>query len=62
MDIHKIALVKNGKALPLKYDYDDQQLNIHLDRAYKGGDQYTVFIDYTSKPNEVKSEGKCCHF
>ena len=30
MDIHKIALVKNGKELPLKYDYDDQQLNIHL--------------------------------
>ena len=57
MDIHKIALVKNGKELPLKYDYDDQQLNIHLDRSYKGGDQYTVFIDYTSKPNEVKVKG-----
>src|SRR5678810_1193112 len=47
MDIHKIAIVKNarlpdekGKELPLKYDYDDQQLNIHLDRAYKGGEQY----------------------
>ena len=32
-------------------------LNIHLDKTYKGGEQYTVFIDYTSKPNEVKGKG-----
>jgi aminopeptidase N len=57
MDIHKIAIVKNGKESPLKYDYDGWQLNIHLDKKYKGGEQYTVFIDYTSKPNEVKVQG-----
>jgi aminopeptidase N len=57
MDIHKIAIVKNGKESPLKYDYDGWQLNIHLDKTYKGGEQYTVFIDYTSKPNEVKVKG-----
>jgi aminopeptidase N len=26
MDIHKIAIVKNGKESPLKYDYDGWQL------------------------------------
>jgi aminopeptidase N len=57
MDIHKVAIVKNGKERPLKYDYDGWQLNIHLDKTYKGGEQYTVFIDYTSKPNEVKVQG-----
>src|SRR5690349_16237246 len=57
MDIHKLTVVKNGKELPLKYDYDNWQLNIHLDKMYKGGEQYTVFIDYTSKPNEVKVQG-----
>ncbi len=57
MDIHKIAIVKNGKESPLKYDYDNWQLNIHLDKTYKGREQYTVFIDYTSKPNEVKVKG-----
>jgi len=57
MDIHKIAIVANGKESPLKYDYDGLQLKIHLDKIYKGGEQYTVFIDYTSKPNEVKVKG-----
>ena len=64
MDIHKISILKNaslpdgqGKESPLKYDYDNWQLNIHLDKTYKGGEQYTVFIDYTSKPNEVQVKG-----
>src|SRR5258706_9196377 len=57
MDIHKIAILKNGKESPLRYDYDNWQLNIHLDKTYKGGEQYTVFIDYTSKPNEVQVKG-----
>jgi len=57
MDIHKISIIKNGKESPLKYDYDNWQLNIHLDKTYKGGEQYTVFIDYTSKPNEVQVRG-----
>jgi aminopeptidase N len=34
MDIHKVTIVKNGKQLPLKYDYDNWQLNIHLDKMY----------------------------
>jgi aminopeptidase N len=57
MEIHKIALIKNGKETPLKYDYDKSQLNIHLDKTYKAGEQYTIFVDYTAKPNEVQAKG-----
>lgn len=64
MDIHKIALIKNtrlpgsqGQESALKYDYDNWQLNIHLDRTYRAGEQYTIFIDYTAKPNELKVQG-----
>ncbi|HVU56886.1 MAG TPA: M1 family aminopeptidase [Puia sp.] len=54
MDIHKVAIVKGGQTTPLKYDYDGMILRIHLDRIYKYTEKYTVFIDYTSKPNELK--------
>jgi aminopeptidase N len=57
MDIHKVAIVKEGKTEPLKYDYDGMTLKIHLDKSYKYTDKYTVFIDYTSKPNELKVQG-----
>ena len=30
------------------------QLILHLDKTYKGGENYTIYIDYTSKPNELK--------
>jgi aminopeptidase N len=57
MDIHKVAIVKDGKSEPLKYEYDGMVLNIHLGRTYKYTEKYTVFVDYTSKPNEVKTHG-----
>jgi aminopeptidase N len=57
MDIHKVAIVKGNAETPLKYDYDGWILDIKLDRTYKGGENYTVFIDYTAKPDEVKVQG-----
>src|SRR5215831_4930752 len=57
MDIHEVSIVNSGKTSPLQFDYDGWQLNIHLDKTYKGGEKYTIFIDYTSKPNEVKVKG-----
>jgi aminopeptidase N len=57
MDIHKIAIIKDGRELQLKYDYDTSQLFIHLDKIYKAGEQYTIFIDYTAKPDEVQAKG-----
>ncbi len=57
MDLHKVALVSGSTTTPLKYEYDGLLLRIHLNKMYKGGENYTVFIDYTSKPNEVKVKG-----
>ena len=54
MDIHAIAIDKDGRTAPLKYDYDGMVLRIHLDKTYKRTEKYTLFIDYTAKPNELK--------
>ena len=57
MDIKEIAMMKGASKLPLKYVYDGWQLRITLDKTYKGGENYTIYIDYTSKPNEVTVKG-----
>jgi aminopeptidase N len=57
MDINKVGILSSGKIRELDYSYNRMQLRIKLDRAYKGGEPYTVFIDYTAKPNELKTEG-----
>ncbi|WP_316835139.1 M1 family aminopeptidase [Pedobacter nutrimenti] len=57
MDIKTIALV-NGKELQkLKYTYDSEQLKIQLGKAYPAGQNYTIFIEYTAKPDELKAKG-----
>ncbi len=58
MDIIKVEMVKAGKNIPLTYNYVDSAfLNITLDKNYKSTEQYTVYIQYTAKPDEYKSEG-----
>jgi len=58
MDIHNVSIVENGKNYPLKYVYQDSlSLAIHLDRVYHNTESYTIYIDYTSKPNELKEHG-----
>ena len=54
MDIHKIEMVKEGRGVPLKYDYDGMTLRIQLDRTYHRTEKYTLYLDYTAKPNELK--------
>jgi aminopeptidase N len=57
MEIRKVAIVNGASQKDLKYKYDGWVLNIDLDKTYKGGEKYTIFIDYTAKPNEVKVQG-----
>ena len=56
MDIHQVAIVK-AKNTPLKYNYDGLFLDITLDKTYRSNEQYTVYIEYTAKPNEFKTRG-----
>ncbi|WP_390453041.1 M1 family metallopeptidase, partial [Chryseobacterium sp. Alg-005] len=57
MLIHEVALDNNGKKSPLKYEYKDDILKISLDKTYQRNQDYTVYIKYTSRPNEVKQQG-----
>lgn len=56
-DIHKVELVSKSGNVPLSYQYDSATINIQLDKFYHAGDQYTIYIDYTSKPNDLKVQG-----
>ncbi len=57
MDIAKVSLVKGTGTSALQYKYDGWNLKIKLDKVYKAGEKYTVYIEYTAKPNEVKVKG-----
>ncbi|WP_114940674.1 M1 family metallopeptidase [Mucilaginibacter endophyticus] len=69
MDIKTIGIVENGKVVPLRYRYEDSlSLAIQLNRTYTEKEHYTLFIDYTAKPNELhdkpgfKLDGKGLYF
>ncbi|MCD9853182.1 M1 family peptidase [Epilithonimonas sp. JDS] len=57
MLIHEVALDKNGSKSPLKFDYKNDVLKITLDKTYQKNQDYTVYIKYTARPNEVKQAG-----
>ncbi|MBB6130299.1 M1 family metallopeptidase [Mucilaginibacter lappiensis] len=58
MDLKNISVVKNGKNIPLKFTYKDSlSVAIQLDKVYHNNESYTIYIDYTAKPNELKSKG-----
>jgi len=57
MKINEVSVIKAGKNIPLKYTYDSLKLNVTLDKSYRSGENYTVFIDYTAKPNDIKQKG-----
>jgi len=56
MEIKKIALWKKNKMQELKYTYDDLQLYIKLDKTYSSKENYTIYIEYTAKPNEFEEK------
>ena len=57
MKINEVSVIKDGKQLPLKFSYDSLKLHIHLDRSYKGGENYTVYINYIAEPDSIKPKG-----
>ncbi len=57
MEIKEISLIKGTAKTPLKYDYDGMQLKITLNKTYKAGENYTLYINYISKPDELHAEG-----
>jgi len=57
MDILEVAIMNAGKKTPLTYTYMDNVLRIQLNKTYQMNENYTVYIDYVSKPNDLKVEG-----
>ena len=57
MDVKEIAIIQGKVKTALKYTNDGQQLFITLNRKYKSTENYTIFIDYTAKPDELKVKG-----
>ena len=57
MNINEVSLIRTGRNIPLKYRYDSLNLFINLDKTYKAGENYTVYIDYTAKPNDIRRKG-----
>jgi aminopeptidase N len=57
MDIKEVAIVVGTTKTPLKYQYDGMLLNVKLNKVYTRNDKYTLYIDYISKPNELKVQG-----
>jgi len=57
MEIKEVSLIRGTAKTPLKYKYDGMQVNIKLDRLYTAKEKYTLYFDYTSKPNEYKAQG-----
>jgi len=47
----------DGKADALKYDYDNEQLTIHLGKTYTRTEEFKLHIVYTAKPDERKVGG-----
>ena len=57
MNINSVELVSAGKSSKLQYSYDSLFLSIKLNKTYQKDEKYTIYIDYTAKPNEFKTEG-----
>ncbi len=57
MDIQEVSLVSGNTKKPLKYNYDSLQLHINLGKTFSGGQKYTIYIQYTAKPNEYMATG-----
>ena len=55
MDIHEVSLAGEKGRRKLTYQYDGRQLHISLDKSYTRDQSYTVYVDYTSKPDELKN-------
>ncbi len=58
MQVNKISVVQGSVFKPLAFAYPDTlQLHIALDKTYKPGETFTVFIDYVAKPDEMTFKG-----
>ncbi len=56
-DINEVAMVTGGSKKALKYEYEGEFITIDLGKEYTRDEQYTIFVDYVAKPDELESGG-----
>lgn len=57
-DIKSVSIVDGSQNKPLQYTYTDKaNLHIKLDKSYTRDQEYTVYIEYTAKPEELPTGG-----
>ena len=54
-DIHQLGIIDGETTKKLSYTYENDLLDIQLDRSYMRGESYEIVIDYTAKPSERAS-------
>src|SRR5205085_3905407 len=57
MDLKEVAVLSNGRHVPLKFDYDSLLLKIHLDRLYTKEESFTLYINYIARPDQLPQGG-----
>jgi len=57
MDVKRVSMTKGSAIKDLTYMYDGLQLRINLGSTFKGGEKYTIYIDYVSRPNDYEAKG-----
>lgn len=55
MVLHQVALEESGDLRPLPFRYDGRKLLIQLPQTYTAADRYTLYIAYTARPDELKT-------
>ena len=57
MDIGSVTMTGQGDAKALTFRNTGEFLDIKLDKTYPPGQNYTVYIEYVAKPDELKTKG-----
>ena len=57
MQINRVGLLTGKDTLPLTFNHANDSLYIQMDREYKGGEAFRLFIDYVARPDELKDVG-----
>ena len=55
--VNKVAIIEKKDTILLKYTYQNEKINIQLNRKYNRGEEYTIFIDYVARPNSIENTG-----
>ena len=53
MEIKSVQLLTGNDSIPLTYNYANDSLKITLNKTYKALEQYRIYINYISKPEEL---------